>query len=202
MFSDTVAWWQVETTFKPLHSSKQTQRSTQMIEIKFLNPPPRLLPAANSIHRLLLILYRNSAADVQLINKYINYWEVRKPADVILFTLSDLFWQRWYSAKRALEVGVLQSLMRDSGEKQSEGGLLSLYWQLILVCRTPTYTVQYTAPVLHPLIYRLRDSRCSGQSKQRGSWREGWFDLLQSAITWLPAGLKTRRLLSWYAKPA
>lgn len=50
----------------------------------------------------------------------------------------------------------------------------------------------YTAPVLHPLIHRLRDSRCSGQSKQRGSWREGSFDLLQSAIMWLPAGLKNK----------
>lgn len=27
--------------------------------------------------------------------------------------------------------------------------------------------------MLSPLIYRLADSRCSGQSKQRGSWREG-----------------------------
>lgn len=61
--------------------------------------------------------------------------------------------------------------------------------------------ILYAAPVLHPLIYRLRDSRCSGQSKQRGSWREGSSDPLQSAIMWLPAGLKTRRHLSWYAKP-
>ena len=33
--------------------------------------------------------------------------------------------------------------------------------------------VHRTAPVLSPLIYRLRDSRCSGQSKQRGSCGEG-----------------------------
>lgn len=61
--------------------------------------------------------------------------------DVSSFTHRNLFWQRWSSAWRALQVGVLKSLMRDWKEKQREGGLLSLCWQLILVCCTPTYTV-------------------------------------------------------------
>lgn len=40
--------------------------------------------------------------------------------DASSFTHREVFWQRWYGAWRALEVGVLKSLMRDGREKQRE----------------------------------------------------------------------------------
>lgn len=117
------------------HSSQQSQRSTWVRKTHFqplLPYFPSFLPTAISVHHLLLMI---SPVDVQRIDKYTVYPTGRFDSvttDVFSFSHRDLFWQRWCGAWRALEVGVLKSLMREGWAKQREGGLLSLCWQLIL----------------------------------------------------------------------
>lgn len=117
------------------HSPQQSQRSTWVRKTHFRPLPPyfpSFLPTAISVHHLLLM---NSPVDVQRKDKYTVYPTGRfgsVTTDVFSFSHRDLFWQRWCGAWRALEVGVLKSLMREGWAKQREGGLLSLCWQLIL----------------------------------------------------------------------
>lgn len=88
---------------------------------------------------------------------------------LLLPPFTDLIWQRWPAACKNLEIAFLTTLRKE--RHSVKRGLRSLSGNYSLCAPFPR-TLD-SAPVLSPLIYKLGDSRCSGQNKQRGSWREG-----------------------------
>lgn len=94
---------------------------------------------------------------------------IRKLLVLLLPPFRDLIWQRRPAARKNLEITFLTTLIKE--RHSVKRGLPSLSGNYSLCAPFPR-TLD-SAPVLSPLIYRLGDSRCSGQNKQGGSWREG-----------------------------